>query len=71
MVEFSVAVHKQMIEMGYMFLLYRCMDHFAFITPMHEEAATDDDESYSIPIMDPQAFEMASGVEEFSFYVFP
>lgn len=46
------------------------MEHFAIITPLRDEAITYGN-FYIIPIADEQCEEMANGIEDFSFYVFP
>ncbi|HEY5824221.1 MAG TPA: hypothetical protein VIT44_07650 [Cyclobacteriaceae bacterium] len=53
---------------GYKFLLYHNMEHFALITPLMEVVPTNES-TYTIPIDDDQAYEMAMGVNEFYFYV--
>jgi hypothetical protein len=65
-------LNKPMLESfmlsGFNFLLYYNLDHFALIVPLKDECETNDN-SYIIPIADEQAFEIASGVDQFSFYV--
>lgn len=60
-------LHSFMLS-GFNFLLFYHLEHFALIVPLRDECETNES-SYVIPINDEQAYEMASGVDEFSFYV--
>jgi hypothetical protein len=46
------------------------LDHFALIVPTKEEGEPGDPD-YIIPIQDEQAWKIASGVDQISFYVLP
>lgn len=69
MQEFSFAILECLTAKRYPFLLYHNMEHFGLISPIFEEVKTGEG-SYVIPIDDRQAFEMAGGVDDFSFYIF-
>lgn len=69
MEEFSLAILERLTAKGYRFLLYHNMEHFGLISPIFEEIQTGEG-SYVIPIDDQQTFEMAGGVDGFSFYIF-
>ena len=68
MLDFNLAILNSFKVSGYRFILYHYLDHFALIAPMKEECEPNDS-AYIIPIQDEQAFEMASGVDQISFYV--
>ena len=70
MVDFSYAILDSFKVSGYKFILYYQLDHFALIVPMREECEPSES-AYVIPIQDEQALEMASGVDQFYFYVLP
>ena len=53
---------------GYKYILYHTFDHFAILVPIKEELSTGES-SYMLPIEDEQVYEMAHGVDDFSFYV--
>jgi hypothetical protein len=53
---------------GYRYHLYHGMGNFALLVPLNEEIDNGHD-SYTISIYDEQAYEMAGGVFNFSFYV--
>ena len=55
---------------GYRYLLYHGMGNFALLVPLDEDV-DNNHESYTISIYDEQAYEMAGGVINFSFYVLP
>jgi hypothetical protein len=70
MKDFNDSILHSLMLSGYRYLLYYDLDHFALIVPLEREYETDE-EGYIIPIQDEQAFEMASGVDQISFYVLP
>lgn len=68
MLDFNSTILNSFKVSGYKFILYHSLDHFALIAPLKEECPTGES-AYIIPILDEQASEMASGVDQFSFYV--
>lgn len=68
MVEFNHMIHWSFLLSGFKYILYHNLDHFAIVVPCNKEIQVDED-SYLLPIEDEQVYEMANGVEEFSFYV--
>lgn len=69
MTDFNFAILGSYMASGYRFVLYHNFDHFAILVPCIEETKTEDN-AYILPITDEQVSEMATGVDEFSFYVF-
>jgi hypothetical protein len=68
MVEFNFVILSSFMISGYKFVGYRSLEHFAILTPCMEEGEAGEN-VYVIPINDEQAYEMAGGLTEFSFYV--
>ena len=68
MIDFNHTHLCSFMASGYKYILYYGLDHFAIVVPCNEEIPTGDN-SYILPIDDEQVFEMARGVDEFSFYV--
>lgn len=67
--DFNPTILNSLRKQGYPFVLYYNMEHFAFVIPLRETCETND-ASYIVPIHDDLLAEMASGVDEFSIYVF-
>ena len=70
MQDFNDSTLRSFMLTGYKYLLYYDLDHFALVVPLEKEYETNE-QGYIIPIQDEQAFEMASGVDQISFYVLP
>lgn len=68
MTDFDEAILGSYLVSGYKYILYYNLDHFAILAPCDREIETGDN-AYLLPINDEQVFEMANGVEDFSFYV--
>jgi len=69
MTDFNFAILGNYVALGYQYVIYHNLDHFAILVPCNQEIEMEDN-TYTIPITDEQVFEMAFGVDEFSFYVF-
>ena len=68
MMDFNDTLLYSFLLSGYKYILYYNLEHFAIVVPCNEELETSDD-SYMLPIEDEQVYEMAYGVDKFSFYV--
>jgi hypothetical protein len=68
MMDFNDTLLYSFLLSGYKYIWYYNLDHFAIIVPCNEVLQTGDS-SYMLPIEDEQVYEMAYGVDEFSFYV--
>jgi len=68
MTDFNVPILTSFMISGYKFILYHSFGHFAIIRPCRDEVEAGDN-SYIIPIQDEEVYDMACGVDEFSFYV--
>ena len=68
MIDFNDTLLYSFLLSGYKYILYYNLEHFAIIVPCNGELETGDN-SYVLPIEDEQVYEMADGVDEFSFYV--
>jgi hypothetical protein len=68
MIDFNDTLLCSFLLSGYKYILYYHLDHFAVIVPCNEKLETGEN-SYVLPIEDEQVYEMADGVDEFSFYV--
>ena len=68
MMDFNDTLLYSFLLSGYKYILYYNLEHFAIVVPCNEELETGDD-SYMLPIEDEQVYEMAYGVDKFSFYV--
>lgn len=68
MTEFNYRILCTYIGLGYKYILYYKMEHFAFIVPCYEEPETNEN-SYTLSITDEQVLAMAED-DEFPFYTF-
>ena len=68
MTDFNLTILTSFLLSGYRFMSYQSFDNFAFVAPCLDDAQVSEP-IYIIPINDEQVFEMAKGVNEFSFYV--
>lgn len=68
MMDFNDTLLYSFLLSGYKYILYYNLDHFAIVVPCNEELETGDN-SYMLPIEDEQVYEIAYGVDKFSFYV--
>lgn len=68
MIDFNDTLLYSFLLSGYKYILCYNLDNFAIIVPSHKEVETGNN-FYVLPIGDEQVFEMAQGVDEFSFYV--
>ena len=68
MMDFNDTILYSFLLSGYKYILYYNLEHFAIVVPCSEELETGDN-SYMLPIEDELVYEMAYGVDKFSFYV--
>ena len=68
MTDFNFVILSSYMLSGYKFMAYHRFEHFAIVAPCLAESEVGEN-AYIIPINDEQVFEMANGINEFSFYV--